>query len=121
MSPLRRSRNVGYHRRKKNQLLQLIRKIVVGQSFCSIGSVECHGRNQEQVPAPLYNKESTEPIVIPEPAKLLKDADEKIVSHAIWAVQHGCQHLVIMLNDTDIVMRLLPFTHTLVRDNLKNL
>ena len=28
---------------KKDQLLQLIQKIVVGQSFCSIECVECHG------------------------------------------------------------------------------
>ena len=33
----------------------------------------------------------------------------------------NCQRLVVMLNDTDTVMRLLYFTHTLVRDNLKNL
>ena len=77
--------------------------------------------NQEQVPGHLYNTESTEPIVIPEPVQLLKDADERIMPHAIWAVQHGCQRLVVMLNDTDTVMRLLHFTHTLVRDNLKNL
>ena len=77
--------------------------------------------NREQVPAPLHSTESIEPIVIPDPTKLLKDADERIVPHAIWAVQHGCQRLVIMLNDTDTVMRLLHFTHTLVRDNLKNL
>ena len=64
--------------------------------------------NQEQVSAPLHNTKSTEPIVIPEPAKLLKDA-----------VQHGCQRLVVVLNDADTVMRLLHFTHTLVRDNLK--
>ena len=89
MSPQRRSRNVEYHRRKKNQLLQLTQKIVVGQSICSIGSVECQGSkplNQEQVQAPLYNTESTEPIVIPKHATLLKDADEKIVPRAIWAV-----------------------------------
>ena len=77
--------------------------------------------NQEQVLGPLYNTESTEPIVIPEPVRLLKDADERIMPHAIWAVRHGCQRLVVMLNDTDTVMRLLHFTHTLVRDNLKNL
>ena len=39
--------------------------------------------NQEQVPATLHSTESTDPIVIPEPAKLLKDADERIVPHAI--------------------------------------
>ena len=38
-----RLRNVGYHRRKKNQLLQFIQKIVVGPSYCRIGCVECHG------------------------------------------------------------------------------
>ena len=43
--------------------------------------------------------------MIPEPA-LLKDADQRIGPHAIWAVQHGCQRLVVMLNDTDTVMRL---------------
>ena len=82
--------------------------------------------NQEQVPASFHSRESTEPIVIPEPAKLLKmqmkglkDADERIFPHAIWPVQHGCQRLVVMSNDT--VMRLLHFTYTLVRGNLKNL
>ena len=59
--------------------------------------------------------------MIPEPIRLLKDADERIMPDAIWAVRHGCQRLVVMLNDTDTVMRLLHFTHTLVRDNLKNL
>ena len=77
--------------------------------------------NQEQVPAHLHSRDSTEPIVISKPAQLLKDAYERIVPHAIWAVQHGCQRLVVMLNDTDTVMRLLHFTHTLVRDNLKKL
>ena len=75
--------------------------------------------NKEQVPAPLHITESTESIVIPEPVTLLNDADETIVPHAIWEVQHGCQRLDVMLNDTDTVVRLLHFTHTLVRDNLK--
>ena len=57
--------------------------------------------------------------MIPEPATLLKDTCERIVPHAIWAVQHGGQRLVVMLND--IVMRLLRFTHTIVRDTMKNL
>ena len=99
--------------KKKDQLLQLIQKIVVGQSFCSIDCVVC------QVPVPLHSTESTEPIVILEPAKLLKDADERIVPRAIWAVLHGRQRLVVMLNDTDTFIRLLHFTHTLVRDNMK--
>ena len=77
--------------------------------------------NQEQVPAPLHSTESTTNSDFPEPAKVLKDADERIVPHAIWAVQHGCQRLVVLLNDTDTGMRLLHFTHTLVRDNLKNI
>ena len=117
MSQQLRSRNVGYHRRKKNQLLQFIQKIVVGQFFCSIGCVERHCSKKEQVPAPLHSTESTEPKVIPEPAKLLKDADERMVPHVIWAGQHGCQRLVVMLTDT--VIRLLHFNHTLVRDNLE--
>ena len=75
--------------------------------------------NQEQILAHIHNRESTEPIVIPEPAKLLKDADERIVPNAISAVQHGCQRLVVMSNDTDKIMRILHFTHTLVRDNLR--
>ena len=62
--------------------------------------------NQEQVPAPLHSTESTEPIVILEPAKLLKDTSERIVPHATWTVQHGWQRLVVMLTDTDIGMRL---------------
>ena len=45
--------------------------------------------NQEQVLAHIHNRQSTEPIVIPEPAKLLKDAYERIVPHALSAVQHG--------------------------------
>ena len=82
--------------------------------------------NHDQVPAPLHTTDSTEPIVIPKSdsnsdAKILKDADERIVPRAIWAVQHGCQHLVVMLNGTDTVMRLLYFTHTLGRDNVKTL
>ena len=77
--------------------------------------------NQEQVPAPLHSTESTEPIVIAVPKKILKDTHERIVHHAIWAVQRGCQRLVVMLNDTDIVMRLLRFTHTIVHDNMKYL
>ena len=76
--------------------------------------------NQEQVPAPLHSTETTANSDFSEPAKLLKGADERIVRHAIWAVQHGCQRLVVMLNDTDTGMRLLHFTHTLIRDNLKN-
>jgi len=84
---------------EKNQLLQFNQKIVVGQSFCNIDCVEFLVVNQEQVPAHIHNRVSTEPIVIPEPAKLLKDADERIVPHAIWAVQHGCQRLVVMSND----------------------
>ena len=43
---LRRERNremLGIIGEKKDQLLQLIQKIVVGQSFCSIDCVECHG------------------------------------------------------------------------------
>ena len=76
--------------------------------------------NQEQVPAALHSTESTANSDFPEPAKVLKDADERIVPHAIWAVQHGCQRLVVMLNDTDTGMRLLHLTHTLVRGNLKN-
>ena len=100
---------------KKDQLLQLIQKIVVGQSFCSIDCVECHGSK------PRTSSKSTANSDFPEPEQLLKDADERIVPHAIWAVQHGCQRLVVMLNDTDTGMRLLHFTHTLVRDNLKNL
>ena len=35
--------------------------------------------NQEQVPDPLHSTESTEPIVIPESAQLLKDEYESIV------------------------------------------
>ena len=77
-------------------------------------------REQVLVPPP-HSTEPTKAIVIPEPAKLLKDADERIVPHAIWEVQHGCQRLLVMLNETDTVMRLLHFTHTLVRENLKNL
>ena len=46
-----------------------------------------------QVPAPLHSTEPTEPVVIPEPAIWLEDADERIVPHAIWAVQHGHQSL----------------------------
>ena len=70
--------------------------------------------NQEEVPGPLHSTELTEPIVIPEPTK-------RIMPHVIWTVQHGCQRLGVMSNDTDTVMRLLHFTHTLVCDNLKNL
>ena len=87
---------------KKDQFLQLIKKIVFGQSVVLSVMVV----NQEQVPAPLHSTESTEPVMIPEPAKLLKDADERFVPRAIWAVQHGCQRLVVMLNDTDTVLRI---------------
>ena len=72
-----------------------------------------------QVPAPLHSKEPTEPVVIPEPAIWLEDADERIVSHVIWAVQHGCQSLVVMPDGTDTVMRLLHFIRILAHDNLK--
>ena len=48
--------------------------------------------------------------------KGLKGAYERIVPHAVWAVQNGCQRLGVMSNDTDTVMH---FTDTLVRDNLK--
>ena len=106
---------------KKNQLLQLIQKIVVGQSFCSIGCVEYHGSKPRtsSSSSPHYrvdraNSDSRT-------ANFLKDADERIVRYAIWTVQHGCQRLVVMLNDTDTVMRLLHFTHTLVRDNQKKI
>ena len=80
MSPQSRSINIGNHRRKKNQLLQRIQKIVDGQSFCSIGCVECHGSK----PRTSSSSPTIEPIMIPEPAKLLKDADERIVPRAIW-------------------------------------
>ena len=69
MSPQRRLRDVGYHQRKKNQLLELIRNLVVGQCFCSIGVLNVMVVNQEQVPVPLHSTKSTEPIVIPERAK----------------------------------------------------
>ena len=106
---------------KKDQLLQLIQQIVVGQSCCSIGCVECHGSKPRTSSSSIHSTESTANCDFPEPANLLKDTDERIVPHAIWAVQHGCQRLVVMLNDTDTGMRLLHFTHALVRDNLKNL
>ena len=43
--------------------------------------------------------------MIPEATQLLKDADERIVPHAIWAVQQRCERLVVMSNDTYTVMR----------------
>ena len=39
--------------------------------------------NQEQGSAPLHSTESTANTDFPEPAKLVKDADERIVPHAI--------------------------------------
>ena len=62
---------------------------------------------QEQVPAPLLRTDPTEPVVIPESARRLEDADERSVPHAIWAVQHGYQRPVTVPDDTDTVMRLL--------------
>ena len=52
--------------------------------------------NQEQVPAPLHSTNPIEPVVIPGPARWLEDAYERIVPHAIWAVQHGYQRLVVV-------------------------
>ena len=37
-------------------------------------------------------------------------ANERIVPHTIWVVQHGCQRLVVGANDTDTVTRLLRCT-----------
>ena len=71
-----------------------------------------------QVPAPLHSTELTEPVVIPEPAIWLEDADERIVPRAIWAVQHGYQSLVVVPDGTDTVMRLLHFIHMLAHYNL---
>ena len=69
--------------------------------------------NEEQVPALLHRAERTEPVVIPELAGWLEEADERIVPHAIWAVDHGCQRLVVLSNDTDTdtVTRLLLHPH----------
>ena len=47
-------------------------------------------------------------------------ANERIVPHTIWVVQHGCQRLVVGANDTDTVTRLLRYVDMLVRDILKN-
>ena len=99
---------------KKNRLLQLIRKIVVAHSLSVPVVLSGIIVNQEQVPAPLHSTEPTEPVVIPEPAIWLEDADEKIVPHAIWAVKHGYQRPVLVPDDTDPVMRLLHVIHTLV-------
>ena len=72
-----------------------------------------------QVPAPLHRTKSTEPVVIPQPAIWLEDAYERIVPHAIWAVQHGYQRLVVVPDDTDTVMRLLHFIHMIAHDSLR--
>ena len=55
---------------------------------------------KEQVPAPLHSTEPTEPFVIPEPARWLEDAYERIVPYAICAVQHGYQRLVVVPDGT---------------------
>ena len=60
-------------------------------------------------------------VIIPELAGWLEEADERIVPHATWAVDHGCQRLVVLSNDTDTVTRLLRFIHMLIRDGLKEL
>ena len=75
--------------------------------------------NQEQVLALHHSTEPTEPVVIPEPARWLEDANERIVPLAIRAVQHSYQRPVLGPDDTDSVMRLLHFIHTLVHGNLK--
>ena len=79
-----------------------------------------HSENSgcSQVPAPIHSTEPTEAVVIPEPAIWLEDADERIVPHAIWAVQHGYQSLVVVPDDTDTDMRLLHFIHMLAHENL---
>jgi len=38
----------------------------------------------------------------------------------MWEIQHGCQHLIVVSNDPDTVIRLLRYTHMLVRDDTKN-
>ena len=78
--------------------------------------------NQKMVPAPLlHSTETIEPVVIPEPARWLEDANERIAPRAIWAVQHGCQRLAFVPNDTDTVTRLPRFIHMLVNGGRRNL
>ena len=76
--------------------------------------------NQEQVPAVLYSP-ATEPVAIPELMSWQEEADERIAPHAIWAVQQGCQRLVVVWNVTDSVVRLLYSTHCLQHNGLKEL
>ena len=42
-----------------------------------------------------------------------EEADERIVPHAHYAVSNGCQRLIVVSNDTDVVARLLRYVHPL--------
>ena len=116
MSP---NRNCFVLSEKNNRLLQLMTKIVVVHNLSVPLVVNGKGANQEHVPAPLHSTETTEPIVIPEPARRLEKANDWVVPHPTWAVEDGCQHLVVVTNNIATVICLPRFTYMLVHDGLK--
>ena len=104
----------------KTLSLKLVRKVVSVQALPVKIILSGMVVNQEQVPAVLYSPAS-EPVAIPELMSWQEEADERIVPHAIWAVQQGCQRLVVVRNVTDSVVRLLYSTHCLQHNGLKEL
>jgi len=78
-------RHFGYHRKTRSGCCN--KNSGCSQSFC-VGCVDLIGMavNPEHVPASLNITEPTEPIVIPELARWLEEANERIVPHDIWAV-----------------------------------
>ena len=59
--------------------------------------------------------------IIPELSQRLEEADLRIIPHAKWAVDKGCERLVILANDTDVVALLLYYADILITNGLKEL
>ncbi|MES9880567.1 MAG: hypothetical protein ABW185_06755 [Sedimenticola sp.] len=105
----------------KIQLMQLVRTVVAARPLYVPIVLSGMVLDQEQVPALLCSTETESPVVIPELAGWIEEADDRLIPHAIWAVNNGCQRLVVISNDTDTVARMLRFIHMLPRDGLKEL
>lgn len=75
--------------------------------------------NEQMVPAEKYSKGNCR--VVEELNRALEEADLRIVPHVHWAMRNGSRRVLVLSNDTDVVVLLLRFVELFLNQGLSEL
>lgn len=75
--------------------------------------------NEELVPAEIYTKGTGH--IVQELNRRLEEADLRVVPHVEWAVRNSSNRVIVLSNDTDVIIVLLRFVALFISQGLSEL